>query len=450
MTYNIKHILHLGVLPALGCTEPAAVALCAAAAAALLKEKELSSIELWVSPNIYKNAMGVAIPGTQGEFGVDLAAALGAFGGNPYLKLEVFKSINDESLNLARDFTGAGKVQVHVVETGHPVFVKVLVKSGCDRAEAVIQSAHDRLSGLTFNGVPAYDHPLLSAGGLSDNSLSQLEQWISCLSLEDMVGFLDELDAEDLQFIEEGIRYNMALAAHGLEHSPGLGIGATLERLASEGLLKKDMILAARILTAAASDARMSGVNLPAMSSAGSGNHGLTAILPIRALIDYVRCEDPLRVLRAIALSHILTIYIKAHIGRLSAICGCSVAAGAGATGGIVYLMNGDTNHIAGAIKNLMEDLAGVICDGAKAGCSLKLATAAGTAVQSALLALRGIDVKSTDGIIASTSEQTVRNVGELSTQGMAETDRTILRIMIAKNFGRRQPTQSRPVPERG
>ncbi len=448
MKYRIKNILQLGVLPALGCTEPAAVALCAAAAAALLEEKELSSIELWVSPNIFKNAMGVAIPGTQGDFGVDLAAALGAFGGNPYLKLEVFKSINNENLNLAKDFTAAGKVKVHVVETDHPVFIKVLIKSGSDRAEAVVRNAHDHLSGLAFNGVPVYDHPLLSAGGLSDKSLSQLEPWISSLSLDEMVGLLDELDAEDLQFIEEGIRYNMALATHGLKHSSGLGIGTTLERLVSEGLLKKDMILAARILTAAASDARMSGVNLPAMSTAGSGNHGLTAILPIRALIDYVDCDDPLRVLRAIALSHILTIYIKAHIGRLSAICGCSVAAGAGATGGIVYLMNGNTNHIACAIKNLIEDLAGVICDGAKAGCSLKLATAAGTAVQSALLALHGIDVKPTDGIIASTTEQTVRNVGELSTQGMAGTDKTILRIMIAKNLGRGQPTESERVPE--
>jgi L-cysteine desulfidase len=274
-----------------------------------------------------------------------------------------------------------------------------------------------------------------------------LEQWISGLSLEEMVEFLDDLDAEDFEFIEEGIRYNMALAMHGLKYGPGLGIGMTLERLVCEGLLKKDMILAARILTAAASDARMSGVNLPAMSSAGSGNHGLTAVLPIRALIDYVTYEDPLRVLRAIALSHILTIYIKAHIGRLSAICGCSVAAGAGAAGGIAYLLNGNTHHIAGAIKNLIGDLAGVICDGAKAGCSLKLATAAGTAVQSALLALHGIDVKPTDGIIASTSEQTMRNVGELSTQGMAETDRTILRIMITKHFESRN-LESGPVPD--
>lgn len=447
MKYKIKDILHLEVVPALGCTEPAAVALCAAAAVTLLPGKDLSGIELWVSRNIYKNAMGVAIPGTQGEFGIDLAAALGAFGGDPCLKLEVFKSVNVQTIKLAKDFLLSGKVEVHLLETEQPVFIKVLVRSGRDQAEAMVVEAHDHISGLTLNGGPVYDHPLLSAGDLFPENLRHLEHWISGLSLDEMVGLLDDLDNEDLLFIEEGIRTNMALAAYGLKFGPGLGIGMTLERLVSEGLLKKDMILAARILTSAASDARMSGVNLPAMSSAGSGNHGLTAILPIRALIDYITCEDPLRLLRAIALSHILTAYIKAHTGRLSAVCGCSVAAGAGATGGIAYLMNGTTHHIAGAIKNLIEDLAGVICDGAKAGCSLKLATAAGTAVQSALLALHGIDVKPTDGIIASTSEQTMKNVGEISTRGMTETDRTILRIMIAKNFENRNLNGSHKEP---
>ncbi len=434
MKYKVKDILHLEVLPALGCTEPAAVALCAAAAASLLPGKAFSSMALRVSRNIYKNAMGVAIPGTQGQFGIELAAALGAFGGDPYLKLEVFKPVDEQVLKLAKDFLSKGKVEVHLVETEQPVFIKASVRSGDHRAEAIITESHDHIAELLLDGASVDGHPLLSAGDRSNENLRGLEQWISGLSLEEMVSLLDDLDAEDLQFIEEGIRTNMALAAHGLKFGPGLGIGMTLERLASEGLLKKDMMLAARILTSAASDARMSGVNLPAMSSAGSGNHGLTAMLPITALSDYVAYDDPLRVLRAIALSHILTAYVKAQTGRLSAVCGCSVAAGAGATGGIAYLMSGNIRQIAGAIKNLIEDLGGVICDGAKAGCSLKLATAAGTAVQSALLALHGIDVQPTDGIIASTSEKTMKNIGEISREGMLETDRTILRIMVAKH----------------
>ncbi len=194
------------------------------------------------------------------------------------------------------------------------------------------------------------------------------------------------------------------------------------------------MVLAAKILTSAASDARMAGVKLPAMSSAGSGNHGLTATLPIWAAKDFLDCK-PRDVLEAIGLCHLLTAYIKAFTGRLSAVCGCSVAAGAGAAAGITHLMGGDIHHIAGAIKNLMEDLAGIICDGAKAGCSLKLATAAGTAVQAALFSLQGVEVQSTDGIIGVSPEETMKNIGTLSTQGMIETDRTILKIMLEKRF---------------
>jgi L-cysteine desulfidase len=179
----------------------------------------------------------------------------------------------------------------------------------------------------------------------------------------------------------------------------------------------------------------MSGARMPAMSSAGSGNHGLTATLPIWAVKEYVEYQDENEVLKAIALSHIITAYIKAHTGRLTAICGCSIAAGAGATGGITYLMGGNLHHIAGAIKNVIGDLAGVICDGAKAGCSLKLATAAGTAVQSALFSLHGLDVKGTDGIVDVSPEQTMKNVGQLSTEGMIDTDRTILQILIEKKF---------------
>lgn len=254
------------------------------------------------------------------------------------------------------------------------------------------------------------------------------------LTLKDLIRLIDDLDAEDLAFIREGVQYNVRLAEYGLKFGSGLGIGKTLERLVRQKLIRRDMILAARILTSAASDARMQGVNLPAMSSAGSGNHGLTAVLPIWAVKDYVDCETE-SVLEAICLSHI-TAYVKAHTGRLTAVCGCSVAAGAGATAGVTYLLGGDHKHIAGVIMNLTEDLAGIICDGAKAGCSLKLATAAGTAVQAALFALQGVHVQATDGIISASPEATMKNVGELSVQGMVEADRTILKIMLKKQFG--------------
>jgi L-cysteine desulfidase len=265
--------------------------------------------------------------------------------------------------------------------------------------------------------------------------VAAMEAWLKTLTLNELMALTDELDEDDFAFLREGVDVNVRLAEQGLKYGLGLGVGKTLERLCRQGLIKKDMMLAARILASAAADARMSGASLPAMSSAGSGNHGLTAILPIWAVKDYVQDVEIRDVLEAVALSHIVTAFVKAHTGRLSAICGCSVAAGAGATAGITFLLGGDAHHIAGAIKNLLEDLAGIICDGAKTGCALKLATAAGTAVQAALFSLQGVNVHHTDGIIGLSSEDTMRNVGTLAVDGMIQTDQTILQIMLKKRF---------------
>ncbi len=435
MAYSIKEILRLQVAPALGCTEPTAVALCSAAAASLLSGKDINSIEVWVDPNIYKNGMAVSIPGAQGGSGINLAAAIGAIGGDPQLKLEVLEPVDDQTLEAARNFLKQKTVKINLLEDKRNIYIKIVLKTDTEEAEAIIEKLHDSITTLKLNGEKVVDNPLLVIVEKDKNHIEKLEEWLSGLSMENLVQLLDNLDDEDLKFIEEGVASNTKLSDYGLAYGPGLGIGLTFERLVREGLLKKDMILAARILTSAASDARMSGVKLPAMSSAGSGNHGLTAILPIWAVKDYIVCEDKNRVLKAIALSHIITAYIKAYTGRLSAICGCSVAAGAGAAGGVTYLMGGTILHISSAIKNLISDLAGVICDGAKDSCSLKLSTAAGTAIQSALFSLHGINVKATDGIVALSSEQTMQNIGKLSTQGMIETDRTILQIMVNKQF---------------
>jgi L-cysteine desulfidase len=435
MAYTIKDILSLEVAPALGCTEPSAVALATAAARSLLPDGEIDSVEIWVDPNIYKNAMAVTIPGARGGQGIDLAAALGALGGDPALKLEVLKPVDDSILKKAREFVQARKVKINLLPQNKGLFIRTQVSRGDSRASATVEEVHDNIKILSLDEKPVKDHPLLSGIARKQNSVHALEEWLSGLSLETLVSFLDDLDEEDMAFLQQGVDTNLALARHGLTYGPGLGVGQTLERLVREGLLKKDMLTAAKILTSAAADARMAGVKMPAMSSGGSGNHGLTAILPIWAVKDYLSDTDQNTILKAIALSHVITAYVKAHTGRLSAVCGCSIAAGAGAAGSLTFLMGGNLHHIAGAIKNLIGDLAGVICDGAKAGCALKLATAAGTAVRAALFALHGLDVKATDGIVADTPEQTMKNVGRLSTQGMIETDQTILNIMIAKQF---------------
>ncbi len=436
--YSIKDILKIEVAPALGCTEPAAVALCTAAAGTLLSNKspdKLDKMDLWLSPNIYKNAFAVAIPGTAGETGIDLAGALGYCCGDPTRKLEVLAPTTNEALCAARQLIKDQKIAVHLLREKTGIYIKAGLSVNGETAEAEIEGTHDNLIGLKLNDQPVQSHPLLAKTDHDQCTIGKLEDYLSHLSLEELLALVENMDEEDYEFVMRGVEYNLELARHGLAFGSGLGIGKTLERLTREGLIKKDMVLAARMLTSAACDARMAGAKLPAMSSAGSGNHGLTAVLPVWAVRDYLNDLNEKDVLKAIALSHIVTGYIKAHTGRLSAVCGCSIAAGAGAAAGIACLMGGNLYHIAGAIKNLISDLAGVICDGAKAGCSLKLATAAGTAVMSALYSLHGINVKDSDGIVALTPEQTMRNMGAISTQGMIETDQTILRIMIEKQF---------------
>ena len=435
--YTVKDVLRTEVAPALGCTEPIAIALATASAASLISEDTIERIEIWIDPNIYKNGIAVTIPGTQGLNGLDLAAAIGALGGEPERRLEVLEPITEDAVAAAEAFVASGRVTVHLLHDQKGLYIKARVTGNGNSAICIINEFHDNIVSLQLNDKPIKDSIPLSTGDGNRNKIDprDLETWLKQLSLGDLMRLVDDLDDEDLAFLDEGVQHNARLAEYGLKFGSGLGIGKTLERLVRQRLIKKDMILAARILTSAASDARMQGVKLPAMSSAGSGNHGLTAVLPIWAVKDYIDTDDR-SVLEAVCLSHIITAYVKAHTGRLTAVCGCSVAAGAGATAGITYLLGGDQKHISGAIMNLTEDLAGVICDGAKAGCSLKLATAAGTAVQSALFALQGVHVQATDGIISASPETTMKNVGELSVYGMVEADRTILKIMLKKQFG--------------
>ncbi len=439
MEFTVKDLLQIEVAPALGCTEPVAIALGAAACRALAGNAKPDSLEIWVSSNIYKNGLAVTIPGTRGLSGLDMSAAIGLFGGDPEKKLEVLDSLDDASLEKAVRFVRDGHVSVHIQEDRTGVFIRSVMTCKQDRYESVIEALHDNITQLLVNDKLVPGHVLLGdcdghAG--KGERLEKLESWLKGLSLGKLLDLVEDFDKEDLDFIETGVTCNRRLADFGLKHGSGLGIGKALLRMKRQKLLSNDMLLEARMLTAAAADARMSGARLPAMSSAGSGNHGLTAILPIWAVRGFID-TDRESVLRAIGFSHIITAYVKSFTGRLSAVCGCSVAAGAGATAGITYLLGGDLTHIAGAIKNLTVDLAGVICDGAKAGCALKLVTAAGTAVQAALFSLQGVVVEATDGIICDSPEQTMQNVGILSTQGMIETDRTILKIMLDKKFSR-------------
>ncbi len=437
MKFTVKDILEMEVTLALGCTEPVAIALGAAAAATLLPTREFDSIEIWIDPNIYKNGMAVTIPGCGGMQGLDTAAALGAYGGNPAKSLEVLESLTEATITQAKKLLGENRVTVHLRdEVG--LYVRTKLTAGENIAESLIVDLHSNIVSLKLNGAEVTDSPLLERalkkGGR--HTMAELETWLRSLNLEQILELTAELDDDDLNFLEIGVNHNLALAEYGLKHGSGLGIGKAIDRLIKQKLMVNDMSNSARRLTSAAADARMGGANLPAMSSAGSGNHGLTAILPIWAIKDFID-HDRDTLLRAIGLSHIITAYVKAHTGRLSAVCGCSVAAGAGATAGITYLVGGDIHHMEGAIGNILQDLAGVICDGAKAGCAIKLNTAAGAAVQAALFSLQGVNVKDTDGIIGNSTRQTVQNMGALSHDGMIQADKTILKIMLEKQLSK-------------
>ena len=437
MQFTVKDILEMEVTLALGCTEPVAIALGTASAASLLPAREFDAIEIWIDPNIYKNGMAVTIPGCGGLQGLDTAAALGAYGGTPARGLEVLESLTEATIAQAKALLAANKVKVNLREEVG-LYVRAKLTAGVNVAEALIVDLHNNIVSLKLNGEEVVDSPLLEkarkTGG--KHTMAELETWLRSLNLEQIMELTAQLDDDDLNFLEVGVNHNLALAEYGLKHGSGLGIGKAIDRLIKQKLLVNDMTTSARRLTSAAADARMGGAKLPAMSSAGSGNHGLTAILPIWAIKDFID-HDRDTLLRAIGLSHIITAYVKAHTGRLSAVCGCSVAAGAGATAGITYLVGGDVHQVEGAIGNILEDLAGVICDGAKAGCAIKLNTAAGAAVQAALFSLHGVNVKDTDGIIGNSTQKTIQNMGDLSHHGMVQADKTILKIMLEKQLNK-------------
>lgn len=431
--YSAKDILKREVTPALGCTDPVAIALAAAATARLLQPKTIDTISVCVDPNIFKNGYSVPIPGTAGLSGLELSAALGAFGGDSNRGLEVLETLTPETLAKALNFVRKGRVAIHLLHGHRGIHIQTHIQAEEHEAACLIENTHDNIVSLTLDGTEVAERPLVSGSRLEKRpDRSGFESWIVTLTLDEMLEMINIFDESDLEFIKKGVVLNHRLAECGLTGEYGMGIGRTLQKLVDRGLIKLDMVLAARILTAAAADARMAGAGIPAMASAGSGNHGLTAVLPIRAVQNHIGCSND-TLYRAIGFSHILTSYVKSHTGRLAPLCGCSIAAGAGAAAGITWLMGGEKEQIAAAVKNLIGDLAGMICDGAKPGCALKLSTAAGNAVQAALLALEGVTLTNTDGILSETLEQTIRNLGVLSTRGMSEADATILEIMLNK-----------------
>ena len=429
------------VKPALGCTEPIAVALAAAKAAEIIRDncpcceswrlKADFSLDISVSGNILKNGMGVGIPGT-GMVGIPVAAALGAVCGDSSKGLEVLSGLTPEAVERAKQLVSQGKVRISVADTEHLLYVKATVRvddgtmasAEVDpHAYAVIEDDHDRIVETSFA-----DRILMSsesAAAVKDRGEEEYD-----LTVKDIWAFARKAPCEDISFILGDRDLNLALAREGLRGDYGLRVGKAIRENQKE-VFGDDFMSFAMGMTAAASDARMAGCTLPAMSNSGSGNQGITVSMPVISYALKYGVEDE-KLARALILSNLVAIHIKHYLGKLSALCGCVVAS-TGSACGIVYLQDGTYEQVCAAIKNMAGNITGMVCDGAKVGCAMKVASGVSCAVQSAVLALRGTCIPSTDGIIEDDVEKTIRNIGAIGSAGMKVTDRMILDIMLCK-----------------
>lgn len=410
------------VVPAIGCTEPVAVALACAKAKDLLDFNKIKSVQVLVSPNIYKNGLAVGIPNTD-EVGLYIASALGLIGGKSEKDLRVLEEISENDVIKSKELLKSGKLELDIKDTSEKIYIEVYLITDKGYSKVIIKNKHNNFVYIEKNG-----EILLEAKEEKTKSLAS-KDILYGLKIREIIKEIEKLDYKDISFMLDGLEMNEKVAIAGLKEKKGMGVGFGFYENIKKGILSDDLMNSAMMLTAAASDARMSGICLPVMSSNGSGNNGLTAVLPIVAYKNKFDVSDE-KLCKALAISHIINSYIKSYIGRLSALCACGVAAGSGAAVAITWLMGGNENQIDGVIKNMLGNISGIICDGAKEGCALKLATSSSVAIQSTLLAINNIIVPANNGIVAKTAEDTIKNLGILSDEAMNLVDRVILNVM--------------------
>lgn len=419
---QIIEILKLETIPALGCTEPVACAL----ACARCKE-ELGAvpeyIEVYVSGNIYKNGMGVGIPGT-GMTGLPIAAALGAVCGKTEYGLEVLKEVSKcDHLAVAKTLLEQDAVKICLKEDApDKLYAEAICRKGKDTVRTVIVHAHTNIVSVEKNGVSVFKKtytPVIP----EQNQRAEL-------SIARIWDFIQHIDIAKIEFVMDGAEMNKAISDEGLKSEYGLQIGKTLKENIDKGLLENDFLNKALIRATAASDARMDGCEKPVMTNSGSGNQGITVYLPVVVAAEQFGCSRE-QLIRALAFSNLVAAHIHFYMGHLSALCGILIA-GTGSASAITYLMGGTYEQVVNTIKTMCSNLTGMMCDGAKQGCALKVYSGVSAAVQAALLSMKGIKTHN-DGIIDEDIEKTIRNVGKIGTVGMEQTDKTILNIMCQK-----------------
>lgn len=419
---QIIDLIKKEVVPAIGCTEPTAVSLCVAKATEVLGAQP-TKINVYLSANILKNAMGVGIPGTK-MVGLPIAIALGALIGNSNYGLEVLKDLTPNDVEAGKEYIADKRIEIALKENiTDNLYIEVHCQKDKEKVVAIIKGTHTGFSHISKNGEIIYS---------SDNKTtkSQLDEEI-ILSFSKVYDFSMNTHLDDIHFILEAAKLNRAASELSKKGSYGHNVAKTLTGKLGKQILGDTMLTHMLAYTAGACDVRMDGAMIPVMSNSGSGNQGITATLPVLTYADDTNCNES-SLIRALILSHLTVVYIKQKLGRLSALCGC-VAAATGASCGITYLMGGSYDQITFAVKNMVGNITGMICDGAKPSCALKISSGVSTAVLSAIMAMEHKVVSSLEGIVDDDVDKTIENLTSIGAAGMQETDKLVLKIMTSK-----------------
>lgn len=416
-------IIKREAVPAMGCTEPIAIAYAASKASEVLGE-EPEGVEVYASNSILKNAMGVGVPGT-GMIGIPIAAAVGSIGGKSCYKLEVLKDLTEEQVHKAKNMVNNNKVTVKLKENIPYIYIEVIIRSKENYSRVIIEKSHLNITLIELNGEGLFK----KADGKNDTEDYLKDKEI--LSIEKIYDFVLNVPYEKIKFIRENAKLNENISKEGLENDYGHKVGKVLKKYINYNLLKNDIMIDTILKTAAASDARMDGCSLSVLSSCGSGNQGILLSIPIISMGHELE-KDEETITRALTMSNLMSIYMHSYLGRLSALCG-AVLAGASVSAAITFLLGGNEKHIKQAIQNVYGNITGMVCDGAKNSCALKISTCVFAAITGAMLAMEDISITDKEGIVEAEADDTIQNACNIGSIAMKETNNMILDIMLNK-----------------
>lgn len=420
------NLLKQDVVPALGCTEPVCVALCAAYAAQQFTG-DINTVTVRTNAGIYKNGMSAGIPNCD-QVGLPWAAAIGTCLKNPGKQLRLLEDLSPEILEEASVLVTTGKVRVIMDPEAVGLYVCCSLQGEGESVIAIIREAHTNLVYLEKNGAVLVDTKSSMQSSGSANEIDTLKE----MTIAQLRSMVDTASEEELSFLMDGVEMNDALAAYSESTPTGIGIADALRKNINSELFANDLLNRILMKTASAAESRLDGCPLPTMSSSGAGTKGLVVILPVSEAAKALHASRD-QTLRALAFAHLLNRYINAWIGKLSPMCSCVMASSTAASAAIAYLLGGTDEQIGYAIRNMSGTVTGMICDGGKVGCALKVATGSAAAFLCALTAVQNAALRVTDGICAETPEQCIRNMARIGIRGMAHTDSEILAIMTEK-----------------